>query len=108
MRNEINYIAIARSGDLIGMAGKDEAPDTFAITTKAELKLWRTFNRANRVYLEACSDFVFAGCPEDSRAVDGASDAFSDASQALRDYLGDDVWSKWHARTRWVAKKVSN
>jgi hypothetical protein len=100
----LDYIAIAREGDIPGMTNPGEPPATFPVTTNEELKMWRDFNRANKDYLEHCDLSVRAGCKGPRRLFDKARTAFYDAYEALQQYYGENVFSKWHGRTTWVCK----
>ena len=98
----LDYIAIARSGDIPGMTNPGEPPETFNITTKEELTLWRVFNRTSKDYVEMCDLVVRASCKGPSRLLNKARTAFYDANEALQNYYGENVFSKWHGRTTWV------
>lgn len=103
----ITHNAVPVAGDIVGMTGEARHPsDMIAITSKKEYTLFRDFNRANKAYIETCDLYVRGGCKGPRRLLEKASDDFSNASQNIRDHYGEDVWSKWHARTRWVIKKA--
>ena len=105
--NMITHNAVPVSGDIGGMRGEYRHPnDMIAITSKKEYDLFRAFNRANRDFVEVCNLYVRGGCKGPRRLLEKLSDDFSNASQNLRDHYGDDVWSKWHARSHWVIKKA--
>jgi hypothetical protein len=101
---KVNYIAIAREGDIPAMTNPGEPPETFDITTKEELTLWRAFNRTRKDYQELCSLSVWAGCRGPRRLLNKSRTAFYDAYEAIQNYYGEEVFSKWHARTTWVCK----
>jgi hypothetical protein len=102
----INYISIARGGDLPGMANPGEVVSV-PVTTKTELALWRKFNKLNKIYLEAASLFVAGNTKSHQKIFDAASEAFYAAHRELGAHYGDE-WSKWHARTRWVTVQRSS
>ncbi len=99
---EIHYIAIARSGDLPGMAGHTV---TMPVTTKKALRLWRNFNRLHNIFHVAFSCRWLYGAPKKECEIlqRNALDAFFAASRELGEYYGEE-WTKWHARTDWVVK----
>jgi hypothetical protein len=88
------------------MANKGEAPQTFAITTKEELSLWRRFNHANKTYRETAHAIagVWPKSNEDQNLFDAASVVFSIAHQKMQKHYGGERWTKWHGRTMWVCK----
>jgi len=101
--NEINYIAVPRSGDIVGMTAPGETPETFTITSKNDLAIWRTFNRANKDHHKACMSFL-----KDAKTFenyDHYAEAFNWAVENMRALYGAEIFSKWHARTTWVCKK---
>ena len=111
MKNEINYLAIAKTGDIPGMAGPGKTI-TFRITTKDELKIWRTFNRVNRLYRLALGNWTAAILSGDDplpwlQACQVIRQkVFIPAAFKLREHLGgEDVWSKYHINTTWVCRK---
>tara|TARA_R110000823_G_C15851509_1_gene492210 strand:+ start:315 stop:665 length:351 start_codon:yes stop_codon:yes gene_type:complete len=114
MKNEINYLAIAKTGDIPGMAGPDKTI-TFRITTKDELKIWRTFNRVNRLYRLALGNWTAAVLSGENDEVKSRLNSachvirqkvFIPAALKLRAHLGgEDVWSKYHINTTWICRK---
>ena len=97
------YVAIARTGDIAGMANKGEII-TLPIEGKAELAQWRKFNRAGKIYQEAASYNVDSGY-EAQALFDAAGDIYYAEHQKMYDIYPEE-WSKWHARTGWVVKGV--
>ena len=107
MTHTITHNAVPVSGDIPGMRGEARhADDMIAITSKHEYALFRNFNRANKKYTELCSLYVYGGCKGPRRLLDKASFDFNNASRDMRNHYGEDVWSKWHARSHWVIKKA--
>ena len=102
---KITHRAVARSGDIPGMSGPDEEPVRFDITTKAELDMWKDFNRANKDWLEISWVIVLAGREAPRRLYDKLLAVYIRANDALREHYGAEVWSKYHSRTTWVIVK---
>jgi len=98
----MKYLAIARDGDIPGMGGTDVS---FPITTPAELAMWRDFNRANKDWLEISWIVVLAGRRAPRRLYDKLLGVYIKANAALREYYGEEVFSKYHSRTIWVVVK---
>ena len=101
----MSYIAIAKSGDLVGMANKGEIV-SMEIGSPYTLKAFKAFNRINKIYNELAMINCDAGfSDETSDAFFAVSKLFSAASEKLRAIYGEDEWSKWAARTSWIIKK---
>ena len=107
----VNYIAVTKSGDIPGMAGETV---TLEINTKAELKLWRIFNRSNRLYRLALANWTIAYRDDETTAVkqrlnavcqDIRQKVFLPAAGDLADCLGL-VWSKYHTNTTWICRRA--
>jgi hypothetical protein len=87
---------------------------TLEINTKAELKLWRIFNRSNRLYRLALTNWTIAYRDDETTAVkqrlnavcqDIRQKVFLPAAGDLADCLGL-VWSKYHTNTTWICRKT--
>mgnify|MGYP003634622535 CR=1 FL=1 len=105
MTNSITHIAIARSGDIVGMSNPGEV-ETFDISDSVTFKAWRAFNRLNKQYHAAMSVFLNSGGKESHTVPEGVREDFYNAYGDMQALYGEDGFSKWHARTTWVVKKV--
>ena len=101
----MTYIAIAKSGDLVGMANKGEIV-SIDVGSAGELRAWRKFNKVNKIYLAAASFNVESNFSDVASALFwAASEVFCETSAKMREIYGEEVWNKWAARTTWVVKK---